>query len=219
MTTIVVIGSGGLAADVTCGFDGISTGKYNDITIKGYIDYEENIQKYWSRYHFEKPVLADIDNYKIEGDEYFVVGVADIKFRKRMIEKVLEKGGRFINLIHPTAIIDRHSIIGTGNIVSPYCIIGPNVHLGDFNVMTSQTIVGHDCVVGNNNFLATTSLCGHVTIGDDNYFGIRATVLPYVSAGCRNIVQAGFLLDKDISDGNVVFQRLKKNYSTPTKPL
>lgn len=214
MTKVVIIGSGGLAADITCGFENISTGPYPHITIIGYIDYAENIEKFWRRYSFDQPVLADIDHYEIQGDEYFVVAVADIQFRKKMIEKVIEKGGRFINLIHPTAIVDKHSVIGNGNIVSPYSIIGPNVQLGDFNVMTSQTIIGHDCIVGSNNFFASTSLCGHASVADDNYFGIRATVLPHIAIGSKNIVQAGFIVDRQITDGNIVFQRIRKNYDT-----
>jgi len=210
MTQIVIIGSGGLAADLTLCFENTSCGPYRDISVKGYIDYDYNIEKYWNRYHLDKPILNDIDSYKITDMEYYIVGIADVDFRKFIINKIKEKGGRFMNLIHPTAIVDKNLIIGTGNIIGPYCIVGPNVKLGDFNVILAQSIVSHDCIVGTNNIFATSLLCGHVTIGDDNFFGIRSTVIPHVKVGNRNKIQAGMLADSDVSDDSVIFHRLKE---------
>ena len=210
MTKIVIIGSGGLASEISCFFENTSSGQYQDLYIKGYIDYEYNIDKYWKRYHFDKPVLNDIENYRITEEEYFVIGIADVKFRRIVINKIKEKGGRFINLIHPTAIVDRNFIIGTGNIINPYSIISPNVQIGDFNVMTEQSIISHDCIIGNNNIISTSTLCGHVKVGDDNFFGIRSTVIPHIDIGNRNIVQAGMVVDKNISDDSVIFHRFKE---------
>jgi sugar O-acyltransferase (sialic acid O-acetyltransferase NeuD family) len=209
MKKIIIIGSGGLAADITTCFGNTVSG-LSQLEIKGYIDYSYNIDKYWSRYHFEKPVLGDIDNYRIEEDDYFVIGVADIKFRKIVIDKIYGKGGRFINLIHPTSLVDISSNIGNGNIIFPYSYVGRNVQMGNFNLMNLQSIIGHDCIVGNNNVFATAVLCGHVKIGDDNAFGIRSTVTPKICIGSRNIIQAGLVVDKNVSDGSVLFCRLKK---------
>jgi len=210
MTHIVIIGSGGLAADLTLCFENTSFGPYKDISIKGYIDYEYNIDKYWKRYHLDKPVLNDIDSYKVNEEEYYVIGIADVDFRKVVIKKIKEKGGRFINLIHPTAIVDKNVTIGTGNLIGPQCLVGPNVRLGDFNVILAQSIVSHDCVVGNNNVFATSLLCGHVKVGDDNFFGIRSTVVPHINIGNRNKIQAGMIVDSNVSEDSVIFHRLKE---------
>jgi sugar O-acyltransferase (sialic acid O-acetyltransferase NeuD family) len=210
MTKIVIVGSGGFAAEITSFFKNTSAPHYENLDIQGYIDYEENIDKYWKRYNLDKPVLNDIDNYKISEDEFFVVGIADNHFRNFVIKRIKEKGGRFINLIHPTALVDEKSLMGKGNIISPYSIIGPNVEIGDFNVLTEQSIISHDCRVGNNNVFSTSVLCGHVKIGDDNYFGVRSTVIPHVSFGNRNVVQAGMVVDKDVKDDSVVFHRFKE---------
>lgn len=210
MTNIVIIGSGGLAAELTLCFENTSSEHYKDLFVNGYIDYEYNIEKYWKRYNLDKPVLNDIDNYKITGEEYFVVGIADIDFRKMVIEKITQKGGRFINLIHPTAIVDKNLISGTGNIIGPHCIVGSNVQMGDFNLMLAQSIISHDCVVGNNNIFASALLCGHVKVKDDNYFGIRSTVIPHINLGNRNKIQAGMIVDYNVKDDSVVFHRFKE---------
>ncbi len=210
MTQIVIIGSGGLAAEITLCYENTSSGPYKDLSVKGYIDYEYNIEKYWKRYHLDKAVLNDIDNYKIVEEDYYVIGIADVDFRKVVINKIKEKGGRFINLIHPTAIVDKNVIIGTGNIIGPYCLVGPNVKLGDFNVILAQSIVSHDCLVGCNNIFATSVICGHVKVGDDNFFGARSTVIPHIKIGNRNKIQAGMIVDSDVSEDSVIFHRLKE---------
>jgi sugar O-acyltransferase (sialic acid O-acetyltransferase NeuD family) len=210
MTQIVIVGSGGFAAEITTFFNGTSSEAYKNLMIKGYIDYEYNIKKYWKRYQFDCPVLNDIHNYGIEKNDYFVVGIADNKFRRFIIDKIREKGGNFINLIHPTAIVNEKAIIGTGNIINHYCVIGRNVQIGDYNAFTEQTIISHDCTVGNNNFFSTSVIAGHVQIGDDNYFSIRSTVIPHIKIGNSNLIQAGMIVDKDVKDDAVVFHRFKE---------
>ena len=210
MTKIVIVGSGGLAADLTTYFENTSSRYYKDLSIKGYLDYEYNIEKYWKRYDFDKPVLNDIDNYRINDDEYFVIGIADIKFRKIVIEKIKERGGRFINLIHPTALVPKKLNIGVGNIIGPYSLIGPNTKIGDFNLVLAQSIISHDCIVGNNNILASALLGGHVKVENDNFFGARSTVNPRVNLGSRNQIQSGMIVEKNISDDTVIFHRFKE---------
>lgn len=210
MTKIIIIGSGGFAAEITSFFKNTSSHQYDNLSVQGYIDYDYNIEKYWRRYDYEKPVLDDIDNYTVKEDEYYVVGIADNQFRNFVIRRMKEKGGKFINLIHPTALVDEKSLIGEGNIIAPYSIIGPNVHLGDFNVMTEQSIISHDCRLGNNNVFSSSLLCGHVKVGNDNYFGVRSTVIPRITIGNRNLVQAGMIVDKDVKDDAVVFHRFKE---------
>ena len=210
MTEIIIVGTGGLAADITAFFEGTSSVHYKDLSIKGYIDYDYNIDKYWKRYNYSKPVLSDIDNYRITEEEYFVIGIADNEFRKIMINRIAEKGGKFISLIHPTVLLSLDSVIGTGNIIGPHCNIGPNSQIGDFNIILAQSMISHDCIVGNNNFFASSLLSGHVKVGNDNFFGARSTVIPRISLGSRNKIQAGMLIHSDVTDDSVVFYRFKE---------
>jgi sugar O-acyltransferase (sialic acid O-acetyltransferase NeuD family) len=205
MKNIIIVGTGAVAAELTSYMD-----DYKDISIKGYIDYNENIERYWKAYKLEMPVLGDINSYSFSGDEFFVIGISDLTFRSKMIKIIKEKGGNFLNIIHPSVIISKTAVIGEGNIIQPYCIIGPNVKIGNFNLLTSQTIVSHNSELGNNNFLATAILCGHVKVKDDNYFGIRSTVLPKINIGFSNKIQAGMIVDKNIKDNSTIFYRYKE---------
>lgn len=210
MRNIVIVGTGAVAAEITSYIEDTPMGKEQNIQIKGYLDYEENIDKYWKHYSLSKPVLGDIDSYRICVDDYFVIGVSNVEFRKKVITQLQLNNARFLTLIHPTAIVARNASLGCGCFISPYCMIGPNVVIGDFNHLTSQSVISHDTRIGNNNILSTALLCGHVNVGDDNMFYIKSTVIPHISIGCRNIVQAGMIVDKDLENDAVIFHKFKE---------
>ena len=48
-------------------------------------------------------------------------------------------------------------------------------------------------------------------MGDNNYFGIRATILPNINVGSNNLIQAGMIVDKNITDNETVFYKYKEN--------
>jgi sugar O-acyltransferase (sialic acid O-acetyltransferase NeuD family) len=211
MKNIIIIGSGAVAAELTSFLEDTGSGSFaQDLSIKGYLDFEENIEKYWRRYDLNMPVLGDVNNYPINDDDFFVIGISDVKFRRSMIDKIKSRGGKFINLIHPTSIVAHKVVMGEGNIINPYCIIGPNVKIGNFNLLTSQSIISHDSQLGDNNTLSTALLCGHVKVQNDNNFGIRSTVIPHINIGNFNTIQAGMVVDKDVPDNTVVFHRFKE---------
>jgi sugar O-acyltransferase (sialic acid O-acetyltransferase NeuD family) len=207
---IVIVGTGAVAAEITHCIEDSDAKGLADIKIKGYLDFDENIEKYWKAYKLEKPVLGNIDSYKIDPDDYFIIAIANIPFRKDVIEKIKLKGGKLTNYIHHTAIVNKTAQIGEGNIINPFCLIGPNVVIGNYNLLTAQSVISHDSIVGNNNILSTALLCGHVKVGNNNFFGIRSTVIPNINVGNNNVIQAGMMVDKNILDDSTVFYRFKE---------
>lgn len=212
MKKIVIIGTGAAAAELTSYIE--DNNKYSNsesqIELLGYIDYEYNIEDYWKKYQLQKPVLGDIDNYNFGSEIEVLIGISDIKFRNEIIYKLEIKKVIFFQFIHHSVIIPKTIILGKGNIIYPFCIIGPNTKIGDFNMVTSYSFISHDCVIGNGNFFSTSGIAGRVYIGDNNFFGIRSTVIPHVTIGSRNIVQAGMIVDKSIKDETTIFYRYKE---------
>ena len=64
--------------------------------------------------------IEDVENYVIEPDDVFIC--ADVKPSDRMAHAMVirERGGKFINVIHPTANIAPYGTIGYG--YSYWCI-------------------------------------------------------------------------------------------------
>lgn len=204
---IVILGSGAVAAEIT---SYIEDSAIENMEVKGYLEYPQYIDEYYGRYNYTKPVLGDLDSYSIDAHDFFVLGTANIKVRRMMIEIIKKKGGKFINIIHPTSLISKSAQLGEGNVINPFCMLGPKSVIGDFNLLTSGSMISHDCLVGNNNIFSTGLLCGNVKVGDDNNFGIRATVIPQIVMGNRNVIQAGMIVDKDIESDVTVFHRFKE---------
>lgn len=209
---LIIVGSGALAAELTSYIEDQNkhVAEEDQLNLLGYLDAEENIEKYWSKYNFKKPVLGDVYSYDVNKDDYFIIGISHIGFRTKMIDVLENKGARIIGFTHHSAIIADSALVDAGTIIYPYCIIGPNCVIGKHNVMTAYTCISHDCIIGNSNFFSTTVLGGRVTVGENNYFGIRSTVIPKLSIGSNNIIQAGMVVDKNIEDDSIVFHRFKE---------
>lgn len=208
MKNIVIISTGAVAAEITSYLDSVKDDC--DFILKGYLDYDYNVEKYYKKYRFSMPIIGDIETYIPEENDYFILGVANIDFRKKVISTIKNKGGKFFTFIHPTAIVAKDAKIGEGCIISPFCMIGPNTLIGDFNHLTSYSFISHDCIVGNNNLFSSAGICGNVTIGNNNSFYIKSTVVPNVTIENNCIIQAGMLLDKSIKDESIVFYRFKE---------
>lgn len=212
MKKILITGTGAVAAELTSYIEDNNKFMSEDqkTEVVGYIDYEYNIEKYWRKYNFDKPVIGDIDSYNPKENEEILIGISDIKFRNYVIAELLKKNAKITSFIHNSVILPGSCKLGIGNIVYPFCIIGPNTVIGDFNMLTSYSFISHDCIVGNGNIFSTSGLAGRVKVGDNNFFGIRATVIPSITIGTGNIIQAGMVVDRDIDDGTTIFYRHKE---------
>jgi len=209
---IIIIGTGAVAAELTSYIEDNNTklDLNNQIKLLGYIEFEENIEKYWKKYKLKAPVICDIDSYVPATNDEVLIGISDIQFRNTMIDKLLIKNVKFASFIHNSVILPETVQLGSGNIIYPVCIIGPNTLIGNFNMITSYSFISHDCNIGNGNFLSTAGIAGRINIGDNNFFGIRSTVLPHVTIGNNNIIQAGMIVDKSIKDDSTIFYRYKE---------
>ena len=98
--------------------------------------------------------------------------------------------------IHPTAIIDPSTELGTGVVIGPYCVIHPGVRLGDNCWLQNHvTICGPAQIGSGNRFHAHGSIGQqsqdlkyvkeptHLVIGDDNTFREFVTVHRATGAG------------------------------------
>jgi sugar O-acyltransferase (sialic acid O-acetyltransferase NeuD family) len=214
MINLIIVGSGGFAAEIRSYINDINSINKDKIRIKGFID--DSQEKYIQnkiRYNFEEPYLGTSKEFKFDKDDFFVLGFANVINRLEFIDKLKTLKLNLLTLIHPTSIIDKTANIQEGCVVAPFCTIGPNVNIGKYNIFTSYSFVSHDSVVGENNFFSTAGLSGNVAVGDNNYFGIRCTILPSVAIGSNNLIQAGMIIDKNIENNETVYYRYKEKVS------
>jgi sugar O-acyltransferase (sialic acid O-acetyltransferase NeuD family) len=209
MNRVIVIGAGGHAAEID---DYIGWGKKMSPDfpweVVGFID---DAPETYKQYAFSAPYLGDIKNHQVQKGVNYLMGIANLKYRRTIIERFLQQDATFGTFIHPTAIISPSAIIGAGVVIALHVNIGPNVVVGDHTIVNSRCSLGHDSKIGRFNFL-TPNVCfsGFTLVGDENLFGINSATIPGIEIGNRNKIMAGMTLDKNVGDDETVFYRFKE---------
>ncbi len=209
MQKIIIIGSGGHSAEID---DYIFLGKQQDANypwqIEGYID--DNPASY-EMYRFSAPFLGSIKEHEVRKDVSYLMGIANLKYRRPIIERFLAEGASFATYIHPSATLSPSSKVGVGVVIAPYVNLGPNVSVGDFTLINSRCSLGHDTQLGRFNFISpNVCFSGFSKVGDENLFGINSATIPGIKIGDGNKIMAGMVLDKPVGNSEVVFFRFKE---------
>lgn len=209
MKQIIIIGAGGHAAEIDEYIQMIiGSSLIEPIQVVGFID--DNPDSY-SQYQFSAPFLGSIKEHKIDSTKFYVIGIANLLYRKEIVTRFLNENATFITLTHPTAYVSPSSKIGIGVVIAPYVNIGPNAVIGDFTLLNSRTSIGHDTKVGDFNFISpNVSFSGFTVVGNENLFGINSATIPGIKIGNNNKIAAGMILDKNVEDDTVVFHRFKE---------
>lgn len=206
MKEVIIIGAGGHAAEID---EYIRFGsEIPEMKVIGFIDDNENSYK---QYQFSAGYLGTIRDHIVLGDKYYIMGIANLVYRKPIVNRFLESGARFLTFIHAVAYVSPSAKIGEGVVIAPYVNIGPNVVIGDFTLLNARASIGHDTVLGTHNFISpNVSFSGNTRVGDENLFGVNSATIPGITIGSRNKIAAGMVVDKPVDDDSVVFHRFKE---------
>jgi acetyltransferase EpsM len=208
MKEIIIIGAGGHAAELRDYINHLNTVSDEQIVVKGFLDDNEDNYRY---YDYQEPYLGTIQEHKVQVTAPYLMGIANIKYRRSIVERFLEERGHFIGLIHPTALISPSAQIGEGVVISHNASVGPKVELGNYNILNSRCTIGHDSVIGDFNFISPqVAVSGNTRIGDENMIGTNSCTIPGVSIGNKNIIAAGMVVYKPVGDNETVIFRHKE---------
>lgn len=198
---LVIIGAGGLAREV---YDLALTcyGDDPDFKVKGFLSIEpSNVEALG----YPK-VLSNSSDYKIEENDVFFCAIGNVLRRKKVVEDILEKGGKFINLIHPTANISPSVKLGIGIGIKSYCVISSDVSIDDFTYLQSSVIMGHDVKIGRycqiNSF---AFFAGYAEIGDCVTINAGAKLIQNVKVGDEAVVGVSSVVLTKVKKGTTVF--------------
>lgn len=206
---LIFIGAGGHGAELNDYINYINAQSPAAVyQIIGFLD--DNPENY-AHYRLSAPLLGGILNHQIRKDCFYVMGIANLNYRKQFIELFLSEGATFETIVHPTAYISPSARLGQGLVIGPMANIGPNATVGDYTLINSRCSLGHDTVIGQFNFISpNVCFSGFTSIGNSNLFGINSATIPGITVGNNNKIMAGMVLDKNVGDGETVFYRFKE---------
>lgn len=198
---LVILGAGGFAREV-CDLAYYCFGNDPEFRVKGFLsDGPSNITDYGY-----PAVLGTIDGYKIEENDIFAQGIGNVKDRKKVVEIIIGKGGRFLNLIHPTVVISPTVELGAGVAIKAFCVLASNVTIGDYTFLQSASIFGHDVQIGNYCQINSFSFfAGCSRVYDMATVNAGANVVQNVKIGYGSTVGIGSVVLRDVPQGQKVF--------------
>jgi sugar O-acyltransferase (sialic acid O-acetyltransferase NeuD family) len=138
----------------------------------------------------------------LDADSQIVIAIGDNKVRKE-ISAGLKTG--FFNVVHPTALVSKHAVIGAGCMLLHRAIVQAGCRIGSHVILNTASQVDHDCTIGDFVHLAPASvLCGSVNVGEGTLIGAGAVVKPGVRIGAWATIGSGTVVIKDVPDHAVV---------------
>lgn len=201
MKYLLIIGARGFGREVyDLAMDCINAGA--EFVVKGFLDDKNDALEGLGEY---PPIVSSVEDYEIEPDDVFICGLGSPEWRKVYTEKILAKGGKFISLISPLAIIRRNAHIGEGCIITHRSNISVDTHIGDHVAILSSSI-GHDAKVGEYSVLSGgVALNGYVEVGKEVYMGCNSMVAPHKKVGDKAFVGIGSVVINNVKTGTKVF--------------
>lgn len=137
-------------------------------------------------------------------DITYVIAVAGPymgKERVRLHEMLNLLDMQSCNVIHRTAVVSSHAVLGEGCQILTHASVCTYASLGKCCIVNTGASVDHDCVLGDGVHVCPGAhVLGEVSI--DNYatLGAGSIILPRLHIGQGAIIGAGAIVTKDIPD-------------------
>ena len=204
MKNLIIIGVGGFAREIYWHAQK-AHGFGDEWRIKGFLD--GDIKLAAEEYELlPDKVLGDVNTYEICAGDVFICAVGTPHARKVLVEKILSRGGEFINLISTLAYVMPTVKLGRGVIICPYVNIGDNAELDDFAAVNDLSIIGHDARLGKFScVMPHANVAGKCKIGAEVFIGSGAIIFPKAKVGDGATVGAGSVVLKKVRAGAKVF--------------
>ena len=205
MKNLIIVGCGGFAREVYWHAQN-SHGFGTDWQIKGFLDGDVKLSaEDYKKLPENVPVLGDVDNYKICVDDVFTVAVGTPQPRKKLIEKILSRGGEFINLITKDSYIVPSVKIGRGVILAQI-VANDHAEIEDFVVINRVSGIGHDTKIGKYTcIMSGVNITGGTVIGEEVFIGSNVTFAPKAKIEDGAYVGMGSIVLKKVRAGKKVF--------------
>jgi len=151
-------------------------------------------------------VIGSVSDFQPGATDRLVTAIGNPGTKRRVVEMLAGRGGQFVSLIHPSAVIARSASMGEGAVFCPLSMASADAKIGRFVIVNTLSSVGHDARVGDFSTLsAHVDLTGFVALGDGVMVGSGAKVVPRVKIGDAATIGAGSTVYRNVAAGTTVF--------------
>ena len=202
MRRLLIIGAGGFGIEVYAwALQSVQFGK--EWVVGGFLD--DDLDALKGR-HIEVEIVSTVEDYVPAPHDVSVCAMGNVLAKRKCVNRIVQKGGRFTNLVHSSVIIGRNTTLGLGVIICPGVTLTSDIVIGDYVSVNINTCIGHDVVVGKwSQLSAQCDITGAVRLGQSVLVGSRASILPRVSVGDNAVIGAGSVVIRDVPANITVF--------------
>ena len=151
-------------------------------------------------------VIASDAEYVIQPNDEFTCAIGQGNLRKKVMSAMKERGARFVNIIHPTAIIADSATLGEGIVVCPHVLVSADVTVGDGCVFNAYSSIGHDAKIGEYSIINSfCNITGGCELGNNVFMGTSSHIVPGICVGENAYICAGSTVVTKIKPNTKVF--------------
>lgn len=134
-----------------------------------------------------------------------VVAIGNNNIRQMKQRELTDLGLRFVSVIHPTACVSEHAVVGVGSVVFANAVINAFAEVGEGCIVNTGAVVEHDCVMGDFAHVSPNALlAGGVKVGSLAWVGGSASVRQLIKVGEGAVIGMGSVVTKDVQPGATV---------------
>ena len=196
MSNLIIIGASAMGRE-TCTY-----ARDCGMKVKGFLDSRQELLDDYDGY---PPVISSVEEYQPEEDDVFVCALGMPNQKRIYCDMLIERGGRFISVIHPKAYIGPNVKIAEGSIIAPNSTVTADVRIGVHVIVNINASVSHDCEIGDYATISPgCSIAGWCTIESGVFMGVSSSCIPHIKLGKDVFVAAGALVIRDVVSGRVM---------------
>jgi sugar O-acyltransferase (sialic acid O-acetyltransferase NeuD family) len=151
-------------------------------------------------------VVAPITGFEPKGGDVFICALGGVAQKERLCGQLIQRGARFLTLVHPTVVLGGNVKLGDGVVLCPRVTLTCDIEVGAMAMINCHATVGHDVRIGEwSTISAHCDLTGHTQLGKSVFLGSGARVIPSKSVGDGALVGAGSVVIRSVKAGQKVF--------------
>lgn len=174
-----------------------------DFTVKGFLDDKFDALEGYDNY---PPIIGPVESYQVQPDDVFICALGDVNYKKLYADIILKKGGEFISLVHPTAVIGTNAKIGKGCVVGAFANLSNDTSIGNFVTISIRSGMGHDTIIGDYSHIGgSCSISGFVTIGKSVTMHPGCVMVPHRKIDDNSVIGTGSVVLGNVKANTTVF--------------
>lgn len=202
MTRVVIVGGGALGREIHSWLLAASAAGA-PYELAGYADDGGALMNGFAG--VDLPYLGKLEDVELDG-LMLAMAIASPAAKRAVGDRLQARGGRFLTLVHPSAVITHTAVLDEGVVIGPQAYVASHARIERLALVNSLTGIGHDVVIGACSTISSqVDVTGHVIVGAEVFMGSGARILPQVEIGEGARIGAGAVVVRRVKPGQVMF--------------